>query len=122
VVLGQATTPSAAVVLDGEGGRHVALLVPPAGERLVLEWRLSSGEGELLGPPVPAGPVRVQLSLSGRGELSALVGQGEGKVLGPTLLLGAEASKELGRRPGVAFACSAAECAFRNFAWEVLVR
>ena len=113
-----------ALLLVGEAGRYVALVVSGSGAEPSLEWALGGSKRGAMSAPLPAGASATHLELRidpGTGELAALVGRGrDQRVLGERLVLGKEWKALFGEAPRAAVGCLEGRCAFRKLRVEGL--
>jgi serine/threonine protein kinase len=113
-----------ALLLVGEPGRYVSLVVSGTGAEPVLEWALGGNKRGAMNSPLPAGLAATHLELRidpGNGELSAWVGSGrDQRPLGEKLLLGNDWKSLFGRAPRAAVGCLEGTCAFRMLKVEGL--
>ncbi len=114
-----------ALLLVGEPGRYVALVVSGTGAEPVLEWALGSNKRGAMTAPLPAGVIATHLELKidpQTGELLALVGAGrDQRPLGEKLVLGAGWKALFGKPPRAAVGCLEGTCAFRGLRVEGLM-
>lgn len=108
----------AALMLLGEPGRYVALVVSGAGEAPTLEWALGSEHRGTMSAAValPAKATRLELKLNAAtGELSAFVGEGaDQRPLADPLSLGPKWEQLFGERPRGALGCLEGSCVFQK--------
>ncbi len=113
-----------ALLLVGEPGRYVALVVSGAGAEPSLEWALGGSKRGAMTAPLPAGLSATHLELRidpVTGDLSALVGEGrDQRPLGEKLVLGKDWKTLFGEPPRPAVGCLEGTCAFRNVVVEGL--
>ena len=113
-----------ALLLVGEAGRYVALVVSGTGAEPSLEWALGGSKHGAMTAPLPAGLAATHLELRidpGTGELSALVGSGrDQRPLGEKLVLGKQWKALFGEPPRAAVGCLEGACAFRSLLVEGL--
>jgi hypothetical protein len=113
-----------ALLLVGEAGRYVALVVSGTGAEPSLEWALGGSKRGAMTAPLPAGMAATHLELRidpGTGELSALVGTGsDQRPLGEKLVLGKQWKTLFGEPPRAAVGCLEGSCAFRSLLVEGL--
>ncbi len=113
-----------ALLLVGEAGRYVALVVSGTGAEPSLEWALGGSKRGTMSAPLPAGLAATHLELRidpGTGELSALVGTGrDQRPLGEKLVLGKQWKALFGEPPRAAVGCLEGACAFRTLLVEGL--
>ncbi len=118
----QRPTPRAALLLLGEPGRYVALVLTP-GDEPMLEWALGSEKrGTMVGAIRPkSGPVRLELSIDGKkGQLFAHVGaRQDQRLLGDPLEVGREWARLFGEPPKAAVGCIDGLCTFSKVQFEV---
>jgi hypothetical protein len=114
-----------ALLLVGEPGRYVALVVSGTGAEPVLEWALGSNKRGAMTAPLPAGSTATHLELKidpTTGELQALVGEGrDQRPLGEKLVLGAAWKTLFGKSPRPAVGCLEGTCMFRSMRVEGLM-
>lgn len=111
-----------ALMLLGDNGRYVALVVSAGGEEPTLEWALGPDKRGLMQAPLPVKRMGQRLALRmdpETGELFAVSGDGrDARVLGDGLWLGPSWRELLGDSPRPALGCLEGRCVFR----EVLVQ
>ncbi|MFZ5444257.1 MAG: serine/threonine-protein kinase [Myxococcota bacterium] len=111
-----------ALMLLGEHGRYVALVVATNGREPTLEWALGPDKRGVMQAPLPVKGERQRLSLRmdpETGELFAVAGEGrDARVLGDGLWLGPYWRQLLGDSPRLAIGCLEGRCVFR----EVVIR
>ncbi len=107
-----------ALILVGEAGRYVALVVSGTGAEPSLEWALGGSKRGAMTAPLPAGLSATHLALRidpGTGDLSALVGTGsDQRPLGEKLVLGKQWKALFGVPPRAAVGCLEGRCAFHS--------
>jgi hypothetical protein len=116
LLLGPAAESRSALVLLGEPGRYVALVVSASGGPPVFEWALGSEKrGTMSSPSLPkTGPTKLEVFIdSKRGELSAWVGEGQDRrLIGDPMHLGPGWRRLFGEMPKAAVGCLDGECRF----------
>ena len=119
---GRRPVARSALMLLGENGRYVALVVSGGDTEPTLEWSLSPDKRGFMQAPLPGKPVGQRLSLRidpRTGEFRAVSGEGrDARVLGDGLVLGPSWRQLLGDSPRVAVGCIGGHCVFH----QVLVR
>jgi hypothetical protein len=107
-----------ALLVLGEHGRYVALVVAGGAGGATLEWALGPDKRGALRAPLPtaAQGQRLALRLDREvGQLFAVVGEGrDARVLGEGLWLGPDWRDILGRSPRMAVGCLEGRCTFRS--------
>ncbi|MFT3713505.1 MAG: serine/threonine-protein kinase [Archangium sp.] len=107
-----------ALMLLGDNGRYVALVVAGAGREPTLEWALGPDKRGFMQAPLPVKREGQRLSLRmdpETGELFAVSGEGrDARVLGDGLWLGPYWRQLLGDSPRVAVGCLEGRCIFRQ--------
>jgi hypothetical protein len=107
-----------ALLLLGEHGRYVALVVSGSGAEPTLEWALGPEQHGTLHAPLPTSGQGQRLALRVDpevGQLFAVVGAGrDARVLGEGLWLGPAWKDVLGSAPRMAVGCLEGRCAFRD--------
>ena len=107
-----------ALMLEGDHGRYVALVVSGAGSEPTLEWALGPDKRGLMQAPLPTTSAGQHLSLrvdAETGTLFAIVGEGrDARVLGDGLWLGPAWRQAFGDEPRMAVGCLEGTCAFRE--------
>ncbi len=113
-----------ALLLVGEAGRYVALVVSGTGAEPSLEWMLGGNKRGAMTAPLPAGLLATHLELRvdpTTGDLSALVGTGrDQRPLGEKLVLGKGWKTLFGEPLRAAVGCLEGSCAFRDVLIEGL--
>ena len=116
--LGPRADSRSALLLVGEAGRYVALVVSGTGAEPSLEWALGGNKRGAMTAPLPAGLAATHLELRidpETGELSALIGAGrDQRPLGEKLVLGKQWKSLFGETPRAAFGCLEGSCTFRS--------
>ncbi len=111
-----------ALLLLGDNGRYVALVVSSGGTEPTLEWALGPDKRGLMQAPLPVKRLGQRLALRmdpETGELFAVSGDGrDARVLGDGLWVGPYWRQLLGESPRPALGCLEGRCVFR----EVLVQ
>jgi|APLak6261679142_1056127.scaffolds.fasta_scaffold00040_56 hypothetical protein len=114
------TKPEArsALMMLGENGRYVALVVSGNGNEPTLEWVLGPDKRGFMQAPLPVKREGQRLTLRmdpETGELFAVSGEGrDARVLGDGLWLGPYWRQLLGDSPRLAVGCLEGRCVFRN--------
>lgn len=107
-----------ALMLLGEHGRYVALVVATNGREPTLEWALGPDKRGIMQAPLPVKGERQRLALRmdpETGELFAVAGEGrDARVLGDGLWLGPYWRQLLGDSPRLAIGCLEGRCVFRE--------
>ncbi|MBL8911516.1 MAG: serine/threonine protein kinase [Archangium sp.] len=107
-----------ALMLLGDHGRYVALVVAADGREPTLEWALGPDKRGFMQAPLPVKREGQRLSLRmdpETGELFAVSGEGrDARVLGDGLWLGPYWRQLLGDSPRVAVGCLEGRCVFRQ--------
>lgn len=107
-----------AVMLLGDHGRYVALVVSGSGGEPTLEWALGPDKRGVLTAPLPTRPDGLRLALRidpETGELFGVVGaERDARVLGTGVWLGPYWKQLLGESPRFAVGCLEGTCAFRD--------
>lgn len=110
--------PRSALVLVGEHGRYVALVISGGESEPTLEWNLGPDKRGLMQAPLPVKPEGQRLSLRvdpETGELFAVAGEGrDARVLGDGLRLGPTWKQQFGDAPRTAVGCLEGTCVFRK--------
>jgi len=105
-----------ALMLVGENGRYVALLLSANEGPPILEWALGSEKRGALLAPLPLSSTTISLSLHiepETGLLSAFIGKGRDKrMLGEPIHLGADWLGFFGQAPHLAVGCLEGPCVF----------
>ncbi|MBX7112807.1 MAG: serine/threonine protein kinase [Myxococcaceae bacterium] len=113
---GPAPDPRAALMLVGEPGRFVALVIDGSGAEPTLEWALGSEKRGTLAAPLslPEGFVQLTLRVDPQtGDLSALIGKDrDERMLGDVLSLGMKWKELFGEPPRAAVGCLEGSCGF----------
>lgn len=113
---GPSPDPRAALMLVGEPGRFVALVINGSGAEPTLEWALGSEKRGTLAAPLslPTGAVQLTLRVDPQtGELSALIGKDrDQRILGDVLSLGVKWKELFGEPPRAAVGCLQGACGF----------
>jgi hypothetical protein len=122
--IGPPAVPKSALLLLGEPGRYVALLVTGDNEAPVLEWALGNARRGLMSSParlVGPGPHRLEIHIDPyRGELHAYVGSRENRrLVGDPLSLGRGWRRLFGKMPQAALGCLDGACRFDRIQFEV---
>ncbi len=119
--LGPPADSRSALVLSGEPGRYVALVVSASGAPPLLEWALGSERrGTMSSPSGPdSGDRLLELSIDAKtGELSAWVGDGgDRRLVGNSMSLGPGWQKLFGEMPKGAVGCLDGACRFTSVEW-----
>ena len=122
VFRGRKPDARSALMLLGEHGRYVALVVSGGSSEPTLEWALGPDKRGLMQAPLPVKRAGQRLALRmdpETGELFAVAGEGrDARVLGEGLWLGPYWRQLLGDSPRMAVGCLEGRCVFR----QVLVR
>ncbi len=112
----------AALLLVGDSGRFVALVLSADRSSPTLEWALGPEKRGVMTAPVqlPPGPVTVELRVDpGTSELSAWVGEGrDARAIGEPLLLGAAWKELFGQTPHAAVGSAYGAATFTNLTVE----
>jgi eukaryotic-like serine/threonine-protein kinase len=107
-----------ALLLLGEHGRYVALVLSGSGAEPTLEWALGPDKRGNLRAPLPTSTRGQRLALRidpEVGQLFAVVGEGrDARVLGEGLWLGPRWREALGASPRMALGCLEGGCTFRR--------
>ena len=107
-----------ALMVLGDSGRFVALVVSGSGGEPTLEWALGPEKNGMMRAPLPTSPRGQRLSLRidpEVGLLFAIVGEGrDARVLGEGLWMGPDWRQVLGDSPRMAVGCLDGTCAFRQ--------
>ncbi|MBL8954051.1 MAG: serine/threonine protein kinase, partial [Myxococcaceae bacterium] len=107
-----------AVMLVGETGRYVALIISGTGDEPRLEWSLGPEvRGAMTtGMSLPAGSQQLELRIDPvTGALSALIGKDrDQRLLGSTVALGPKWKDLFGEAPRPALGCLEGTCAFHS--------
>lgn len=107
-----------ALMLLGEHGRYVALVVSGGNSEPTLEWALGPDKRGFMQAPLPVKRVGQRLALRmdpETGELFAVSGEGrDARVLGDGLWLGPYWRQLLGDSPRLAVGCLEGRCVFRQ--------
>jgi len=107
-----------ALMLLGENGRYVALVVSGNGHEPTLEWALGPDKRGFMQAPLPVKPEGQRLALRmdpETGELFAVLGEGrDARVLGDGLWLGPKWRQLLGESPRLAVGCLEGRCQFHK--------
>lgn len=115
---GQRPDARSALMLVGDHGRYVALVVSGTGEAPTLEWALGPDKNGATRAPLPTATrgQRLRLRIDPEaGLLFGIVGDGrDARVLGEGLWMGPDWRELLGDSPRVAVGCLAGRCAFRH--------
>ncbi len=104
-----------ALMLVGEPGRYVALIIPGNGEPPSLEWALGEKRGSMSAPLVTGGTTtHLMLKIDPlTGELAALVGKGrDQRLLADSVTLGPGWRMLFGEPPRAAVGCLEGTCRF----------
>jgi len=114
--LGPRPNARSALMLVGEPGRYVALVVPADGQPPALEWALGSDKRGTLSAPMPAGGSQVLKIDPATGELAALIGKGRDQrpLGGDSVTLGPQWRKLFGEAPRAAVGCLEGVCRFSD--------
>ncbi len=122
VFRGRRPEARSALMMLGEHGRYVALVVSGGSSEPTLEWALGPDKRGFMQAPLPVKRAGQRLSLRmdpETGELFAVAGEGrDARVLGDGLWLGPYWRQLLGDSPRMAVGCLEGRCVFR----QVLVR
>ncbi|MGV3624748.1 MAG: serine/threonine-protein kinase [Archangium sp.] len=122
VFRGERPEPRSALLLVGEHGRYVALVISGENQEPTLEWNLGPDKRGLMQAPLAVKREGQRLSLRvdpETGELYAVAGEGrDARVLGYGLRLGPQWKQMFGDSPRAAVGCLEGTCVFRH----VLVR
>ena len=125
VLRGPRPDARSALMLIGQQGRYVALVVSGSGAEPVLEWSLGPDKrGTMLAPlPTKAKEQALQLRIEpATGELYAEVGSGRDlRILADGLRLGPQWLALFGETPRAAVGCLEGTCAFHDLRVEGLV-
>ena len=121
LLLGAREAGRGGLLLLGDQGTYLALLVSAHRGPAILEWRLGERQGLLVGrSPTTDSPAVLQLSVSADGMLEALVEQDGGHaLLKEELPLGAGWKTLFGAPPKPAMGCINAGCEFRSVRYEI---
>jgi tRNA A-37 threonylcarbamoyl transferase component Bud32 len=107
-----------ALMLEGEHGRYVALVISGSGSEPTLEWALGPDKRGLMQAPLPTTGLHQRLTLrvdAETGTLFAIVGEGrDARILGDGLWLGPAWRQVVGDSPRLALGCLEGTCAFRE--------
>ncbi|MCL2626947.1 MAG: serine/threonine protein kinase, partial [Cystobacterineae bacterium] len=107
-----------ALMLTGESGRYVALILSSDGSPPILEWALGSEKRATLLAPLHLNSKTIPLSLyvePESGLLSAFIGKGRDKrMLGEPVHLGPNWLSFFGQPPHLAVGCLQGPCTFSN--------
>jgi hypothetical protein len=107
-----------ALMLLGDNGRYVALVVAANGREPTLEWVLGPDKRGLMQAPLPVKREGQRISLrmdAETGELFAVSGEGrDARVLGDGVWLGPYWRQLLGDSPRMAVGCLEGRCIFRQ--------
>jgi hypothetical protein len=110
--------PRSALMLLGEHGRYLALVISGSGAEPTLEWSLGPDKRGLMKAPLvtPTQGLRLALRMDPEvGELYAVIGEGrDARVLGDGVWVGPQWRQELGDAPRLAVGCLEGTCAFRD--------
>jgi hypothetical protein len=124
IFVGPRPNARAAVMLVGEPGRYVVLMMPADGKPPTMEWALGPDKRGTLSAPMPNGGGQVQLELKidpATGELAALIGKGrDQRVLGDSVTLGRKWRDLFGETPRAAVGCLEGTCKFSNIEEKTL--
>jgi eukaryotic-like serine/threonine-protein kinase len=111
-----------ALMLLGDNGRYVALIVSGSNGEPSLEWNLGPDRQGLMRAPLPTKATGQALELRldpSAGELFAVIGEGrDARVLGDGLHLGPSWKLLFGEAPRPAFGCLEGTCTFRGLLLE----
>lgn len=107
-----------ALMLLGEHGRYVALVVSGGQTEPTLEWALGPDKRGYMQAPLPVKRLGQRLAIRmdpETGELFAVTGEGrDARVLGDGLWLGANWRQLMGESPRLAVGCLEGHCVFRH--------
>jgi len=107
-----------AVMLVGETGRYVALIISGTGDDPRLEWALGPDHRGAMTTAMnlPSGPQQLELRIDpASGALSAWIGKDrDQRLLGSTVALGPKWKELFGEAPRPALGCLEGTCAFHN--------
>lgn len=107
-----------ALMVVGDHGRYVALVVSGSGEEPTLEWALGPDKNGFMRAPLPTASKGQRLGLRidpEVGLLFATIGQGrDARVLGEGLWMGPDWRQLLGESPRMAVGCLGGRCVFRE--------
>ncbi|MCL2314128.1 MAG: serine/threonine protein kinase, partial [Proteobacteria bacterium] len=114
-----------ALMLTGESGRYVALILSSSGSPPILEWALGSEKRATLLAPLPITSTTIPLSLHVEPEtglLSAFIGKGRDKrILGEPIHLGPNWLSLFGQPPHLSVGCLQGPCTFSNLEIRALL-
>lgn len=115
---GERPEPRSALMLVGEHGRYVALVISGGDAEPTLEWALGPDKRGLMQAPLPVKREGQRLSLRidpETGELFAISGEGrDARVLGDGLRLGPTWKQQFGDAPRATVGCLEGRCVFRK--------
>ncbi|MFT3840616.1 MAG: serine/threonine-protein kinase [Myxococcaceae bacterium] len=125
IFMGPRPNARSALMLVGEPGRFVALVMPGDGQPPTLEWALGDRRGTMSSPLVisnTGGEIQLELKIDpATGELAALVGKGrDQRVIGDSVTLGRGWRSLFGETPRAAFGCLEGVCRFNNIEEKTL--
>lgn len=107
-----------ALMLEGDHGRYVALIVSGSGSEPTLEWALGPDKRGLMQAPLPTTTLGQRLSLridAETGTLFAIIGEGrDARVLGDGLWLSPNWREIVGDSPRMTLGCLEGTCVFRE--------
>jgi len=111
-----------ALMLLGDAGRYVALIISGSGSPPELEWNLGPDRQGRMTAPLPSSTKKQQLTLRldpSTNELTAIVGEGrDSRVLGEPIHFGAKWHAEFSETPRAALGCLDGTCTFRSLVLE----
>jgi serine/threonine protein kinase len=114
-----------ALMLLGENGRAVTVVISATGKEPSLEWMLGPEKRGVMLAPVPIATQAQRLTLQldpDTGELTAVAGSGrDARVLGDALSLGPGWRRYFGKSPRLALGCLDGRCIFRKVQWHSLM-
>jgi len=122
VLRGPRRPAHAAVLLMGDPGRYVALLVAEDSREATITWALGQRRGEMRAPIGTSVQTAQQLELSidAEGNVQAYLGEGKNRrAVGEPLALGGEWIRMFGRLPQPAVGCLEGRCTFNDTSFTV---
>ena len=112
----------AALMLMGDPGRYVALVVAEDEREATISWALGQRRGRMRAPVglSASEPLQLSLDVDERGELRAHLGEGKNRrAVGEPLQLGERWTRHFGRLPQPAVGCLEGTCRFANARFAV---